>query len=53
MSAPASGKVIAEASSNLRDWETFGAKDAVNGSAEFADANAATEPKRFFRAKGE
>jgi len=53
VSAPASGQVVAEASSNLKDWEAFGTKTAVNGSAEFADANAATEPKRFFRAKGE
>lgn len=53
VSAPASGQVTAEASSNLKDWETFGTKAAVNGSAAFADANAATEPKRFYRAKSE
>lgn len=51
--APGAREVVAEASSNLKDWERLAAQAPVNGAAEFRDPSVATTPQRFYRAKAE
>lgn len=51
--APGAREVVAEASSNLKDWERLAAQAPVNGAAEFRDPAVATTPQRFYRAKAE
>ncbi|MFO1499503.1 MAG: hypothetical protein U1G07_14090 [Verrucomicrobiota bacterium] len=46
-------EVVAETSSNLKDWEKLAAKAPVNGVATFSDPSMITELQRFYRAKGE
>jgi hypothetical protein len=40
-------QVIAETSSNLKDWERLAAKPPVNSTAEFSDPRVTTQPQRF------
>lgn len=46
-------EVVAETSSNMKDWEKLAAKAPVDGLAEFSEANVATQAQRFYRAKGQ
>ena len=45
--------MVAETSSNMKDWEKLAAKAPVDGLAEFSEANVATQAQRFYRAKGQ
>lgn len=51
--APGARQVKAEASHNLKDWEPLGTQVPINGTVSFSDPNPASEPARFYRARGE
>ncbi|MBL9128217.1 MAG: hypothetical protein JNL97_11240 [Verrucomicrobiales bacterium] len=51
--APGARQVKAEASHNLKDWEPLGTQVPINGTVSFSDPNPASDPARFYRARGE